>query len=132
MILHPWVGFLIIPIFAFANAGATISAEGIGQPVFTAIFAGLVFGKPIGVLTFSWLAVHLGLATRPLDLGWPLLAAGSLLTGIVFTMSLFIAGLAYTLTMLDAAKTGILTASVVSATAGLVMLFWMTSKKRTV
>lgn len=132
MILHPWVGFLIIPIFAFANAGATISAVGIGQPVFTAISAGLVFGKPIGVLTFSWLAVHLGLATRPLDLGWSLLAAGSLLTGIVFTMSLFIAGLAYTLTMLDAAKTGILTASVVSATAGFVMLFWMTSKKRTV
>jgi NhaA family Na+:H+ antiporter len=59
------------------------------------------------------------------------LAAGSLLTGIGFTMSLFIAGLAYTPTMLDAAKIGVLTASVVSAAAGLLMLIWLTSRKRT-
>jgi NhaA family Na+:H+ antiporter len=75
--------------------------------------------------------VRLGLATRPLDLSWSLLAAGGLLTGIGFTMSLFIAGLAYTPTMLDAAKIGILTASVVSAAAGLLMLIWLTSRKRT-
>ncbi|MBL6954309.1 MAG: Na+/H+ antiporter NhaA [Alphaproteobacteria bacterium] len=131
MTLHPWVGFAIMPIFVFANAGVTISDVDIGQPVSTAIFAGLVFGKPIGVLTLSWLAVRLGLATRPVDLSWSLLAAGGLLTGIGFTMSLFIAGLAYTPTMLDAAKIGILTASVVSAAAGLLMLVWLTSRKRT-
>jgi NhaA family Na+:H+ antiporter len=130
MMLHPWVGFAIMPIFAFANAGVTISGVDIGQPVSTAIFAGLVFGKPIGVLTLSGLAVRLGLATRPLDLNWSLLAAGSLLTGIGFTMSLFIAGLAYTPALLDAAKIGILTASVVSAAAGLLMLIWLTSRKR--
>jgi NhaA family Na+:H+ antiporter len=130
MMLHPWVGFAIMPIFAFANAGVTISGVDIGQPVSTAIFAGLVFGKPIGVLALSGLAVRLGLATRPLDLNWSLLAAGSLLTGIGFTMSVFIAGLAYTPALLDAAKIGILTASVVSAAAGLLMLIWLTSRKR--
>ena len=130
MMLHPWVGFAIMPIFALANAGVRISGADVGQPVSAAIFAGLVFGKPIGVLTFSWLAVRLRLASRPFDLSWSLLAAGGLLTGIGFTMSLFIAGLAYTPTMLEAAKIGILTASVVSAAAGLLMLIWLTSRKR--
>jgi NhaA family Na+:H+ antiporter len=131
MTLHPWVGFAIMPIFALANAGVRISGADVGQPVAVAIFAGLVFGKPIGVLTLSGLAVRLGLATRPLDLNWSLLAAGSLLTGIGFTMSLFIAGLAYTPALLDAAKIGILTASVVSAAAGLLVLIWLTSRKPT-
>jgi NhaA family Na+:H+ antiporter len=131
MMLHPWVGFAIMPIFALANAGVRISGADVGQPVAVAIFAGLVFGKPIGVLTLSGLAVRLGLATRPLDLNWSLLAAGSLLTGIGFTMSLFIAGLVYTPSLLGAAKIGILTASAVAAAAGLLMLIWVTSIKRT-
>ena len=131
MMLHPWVGFAIMPIFALANAGVRISGADVGQPVAVAIFVGLVFGKPIGVLTLSGLAVRLGLATRPLDLNWSLLAAGSLLTGIGFTMSLFIAGLAYTPALLDSAKIGILTASVVSAAAGLLVLIWLTSRKPT-
>jgi NhaA family Na+:H+ antiporter len=131
MTLHPWVGFAIMPIFALANAGVTLSGADVGQPVAVVIFVGLVFGKPIGVLTLSGLAVRLGLATRPLDLNWSLLAAGSLLTGIGFTMSLFIAGLAYTPALLDAAKIGILTASVVSAAAGLLVLIWLTSRKPT-
>lgn len=129
--LHPWVGFAIMPIFALANAGVAISGADVGQPVSVAILAGLVFGKPIGVLTFSWLAVRFGLATRALGLSWPLLAAGGLLTGIGFTMSLFIAGLAYAPAMLDAAKIGVLTGSVVSAAAGLLMLIWLTYRKRT-
>jgi NhaA family Na+:H+ antiporter len=95
MMLHPWVGFVIMPIFALANAGVAISGAHVGQPVSVAIFAGLVFGKPVGVLAFSWLVVRLGLATRAPGLSWPLLAAGGFLTGIGFTMSLFIAGLAY-------------------------------------
>ena len=131
MALHPWVGFAIMPIFALANAGVRISGADIGQPVALAIFAGLVLGKPIGVLTFSGVAAGLGLATRPHDLSWSLLAAGSLLTGIGFTMSLFIAGLAYPPALLAAAKIGILTASVVSAAAGLLMLIWLAPGKRT-
>ena len=131
MMLHPWVGFLIMPIFALANAGVAISSAHVGQPVSVAIFAGLVFGKPIGVLTFSWLAIRFGLATRAPGLSWPLLAAGAFLTGIGFTMSLFIAGLAYAPAMLDAAKVGILTGSVASAAGGVLMLAWLTTRKRT-
>ena len=125
MMLHPWVGFVVMPIFALANAGVEIYGGDLRQPVSVAIFVGLVFGKPIGVLTFSWLAVRLGLATRAFGLSWPLLAAGCLLTGIGFTMSLFIAGLAYAPAILDAAKIGILAGSAVSAAAGLLILFWL-------
>ena len=131
MMLHPWVGFVIMPIFALANAGVAISGAHVGQPVSVAIFAGLVFGKPVGVLAFSWLVVRLGLATRAPGLSWPLLAAGGFLTGIGFTMSLFIAGLAYAPAMLDAAKVGILTGSVASAAAGVLMLAWLTTRKQT-
>lgn len=130
IMLHPWAGFVVMPIFALANAGVEIHGADLGQPVSAAIFAGLVFGKPIGVLSFSWLAVRLGLASRALRLSWPLLAAGSLLTGIGFTMSLFIADLAYDPAVLNAAKIGILAASAVSAAAGLLMLLWLTHIKR--
>jgi Na+:H+ antiporter, NhaA family len=130
MMLHPWVGFVVMPIFALANAGVEIYGGDLRQPVSVAIFVGLVFGKPIGVLTFSWLAVRLGLATRAFGLSWPLLAAGCLLTGIGFTMSLFIAGLAYDPAILDAAKIGILAGSAVSAAAGLLILFWLTHVKQ--
>mgnify|MGYP001818184503 FL=1 len=130
IMLHPWVGFMVMPIFALANAGVEIHGADLGQPVSAAIFAGLAFGKPIGVLTFSWLAVRLGIASRALGLSWRLLAAGSLLTGIGFTMSLFIADLAYDPAVLNAAKIGILAASTVSAAAGLMMLLWLTHVKR--
>jgi Na+:H+ antiporter, NhaA family len=131
MMLHPWAGLVVMPIFALANAGVVMHGADLGQPVSMAIFAGLVFGKPIGVLTFSWLAVRLGFASRALRLSWPFLAAGSLLTGIGFTMSLFVAGLAYDPATLNAAKIGILAAAAVSAAAGLLMLFWLTHAKRT-
>ena len=129
MILHPWVGFAIMPIFALANAGIAISAADLRQPVSVAIFAGLVFGKPVGVLAFSWLAVRLRLATRPPGLSWSYLAAGALLAGIGFTMSLFIAGLAFSPAMLDAAKIGILVGSSASAAVGILMLAWLTTRK---
>jgi NhaA family Na+:H+ antiporter len=130
MMLHPWVGFAVMPVFALANAGVTISVADLGQAVSVAIFAGLAIGKPVGVLTFSWLAVRLGFATQAPGLTWPFLVAGAFLTGIGFTMSLFIAGLAYAPAMLNAAKLGILTASVASAAAGLLTLVWLTARKR--
>ena len=131
MMLHPWVGFAIMPIFALANAGIAISAADLRQPVSAAIFAGLVFGKPVGVLAFSWLAVRLRLATRAPGLSWSYLAAGALLAGIGFTMSLFIAGLAFSPAMLDAAKIGILAGSSASAAVGILMLAWLTTRKGT-
>ncbi len=131
IMLHPWVGFAVMPIFALANAGVAITGADLGQPVSLAILAGLVLGKPVGVFGFSWLAVRFGLANRESSLSWPFLAAGAFLTGIGFTMSLFIAGLAYAPAMLGAAKLGILTGSVLSAVAGLTMLLWQTSRQRT-
>lgn len=130
MMLHPWAGFVIMPLFALANAGVAVAGAEIGQPVSVAIFASLVVGKPVGVLSFSWLAIRLRLATQISSLKWSMLSAGAFLTGIGFTMSLFIAGLAYAPDMLDAAKIGVLTGSVVSATAGLLTLVWLTLRRR--
>jgi NhaA family Na+:H+ antiporter len=129
MALHPWVGFAIMPIFAFANAGIPLSTEDFGGSVTVAIFAGFALGKPVGVLALSWLAVRLGIATRPPDLSWGLIAAGGLLTGIGFTMALFIADLAFGQDVLGAAKLGILSASAVSAAAGVLALAWLTRKR---
>jgi NhaA family Na+:H+ antiporter len=130
MMLHPWVGFAIMPIFALANAGVVVSSADIGHPIFAAILAGLVVGKPVGVLAFTGLAVRLGLATKPSSLNWPLLAAGACLTGIGFTMSLFIASLAYDPAMLNPAKIAILCASAVSAAGGLLVLLFLTLRTR--
>jgi Na+:H+ antiporter, NhaA family len=122
ILLHPWVAFIIMPIFAIANAGVTLAGTHTWQPVSTAILAGLVIGKPVGVMAFTWIAVRLGLARQTAGLRWPLLAAGSLLTGIGFTMSLFIAGQAYPPDLLNAAKIGILSASALSAVIGMAFL----------
>ena len=123
--LHPWVGFVIMPVFAFANAGVPLTLSEPVSSVTMAVFAGFVLGKPIGVLTFSWLAVRLGIATRPSDLSWGLLAGGGLLAGIGFTMALFISNLAFGQGLIDAAKMGIFLASVVSAAAGVALLAWL-------
>lgn len=128
MMLHPWVGFAIMPIFALANAGITVHGADFSQPVSLAIIAGLALGKPIGVLGFSWLAVRSGLATLGPGLSWPLVVAGSFLTGIGFTMSLFIAGLAFEPAMLNAVKLGILVGSTLAAIAGTLMLARLTSR----
>jgi NhaA family Na+:H+ antiporter len=66
--LHPWVGFVIMPLFAFANAGLPLSLGDLGNSVTLAVFVGFALGKPIGVVTFSWLAVRSGIALRPADL----------------------------------------------------------------
>jgi NhaA family Na+:H+ antiporter len=132
MSLHPWVGFAVMPLFALANAGVTISGANHMQPVAMAIFAGLVFGKPIGVFIVSWLAVRVGLAAAPKDLKWSFVAAGGLLTGIGFTMSLFVAELAYTPGILYAAKLGIFMASAVSATVGILALAWLVRRSNSI
>jgi NhaA family Na+:H+ antiporter len=123
--LHPWVGFVIMPLFAFANAGLPLSIGDLGSSVTVAVFVGFALGKPIGVLTFSWLAVVSQIAIRPPDLSWRLLARGGLLAGIGFTMSLFIANLAFSKSLIDSAKLGIFLASIFSAVAGLALLMWL-------
>jgi Na+:H+ antiporter, NhaA family len=128
--LHPWVGFVIMPLFALANAGLPLSLSDLGHPVTVAVFVGFVLGKPIGVLTFSWLAVRSGIAIRPPELSWRFVAGGGLLAGIGFTMALFIANLALSKSLIDSAKLGIFSASVVAAVAGLALLMWLPTRGR--
>lgn len=128
MMLHPWVGFLIMPLFAFANAGLPLSFEALDQSLVIAVFIGFTLGKPIGVLTFSWLAARLGIAALPKELNWGIVVGGGLLAGIGFTMALFIANLAFGARLIDSAKLGIFMASVVSACAGLALLMWLSRR----
>jgi Na+:H+ antiporter, NhaA family len=126
--LHPWVSFVIMPLFAFANAGVPIEAGAFTDSVAIAIVVGLCVGKPVGIVLFSWLTVRTGLAKLPEGISWGILAAGGVLAGIGFTMSLFIAGLALSERLLFAAKIGILTGSVLSAVLGFALLLWLLPK----
>jgi NhaA family Na+:H+ antiporter len=121
-LLHPWVGFAIMPIFALANAGVPLQLTSFGDPIAVAVGAGLVIGKPIGIVLFSWIAVRAGLARLPEGIGWPALIGGGVLAGIGFTMALFVAGLALEGPALEAAKVGILGASAVAAAIGMAVL----------
>jgi Na+:H+ antiporter, NhaA family len=98
--------------------------DDVASSVTLAVFLGLALGKPAGVLLLSWLAVRSGVAVRPAELSWRLVAGGGLLAGIGFTMALFIANLAFASELLASAKVGIFTASVFSALAGLAFLAW--------
>jgi len=122
IILHPWVSYIILPIFALANAGVTITSTEFNNRVTVAIFLGFVLGKPLGVFAFSWLAVRVRVAARPVDLSWLALAGGSLLTGIGFTMALFIADLSFTPALLSNAKLGIILASIFCGPVGILLL----------
>ncbi|MEO0513026.1 MAG: Na+/H+ antiporter NhaA [Planctomycetota bacterium] len=132
--LHSWTAFLIIPIFALANAGVHIghgAAEALGGQLSLGIMAGLVLGKPVGVFLSCFIACKLGLAQLPKGVTWAHLAGVGCLAGIGFTMALFIANLAFkeSVEQLEAAKMGILAASTVSAVAGLGILFFLCPKR---
>jgi Na+:H+ antiporter, NhaA family len=124
--LHPWVTAVILPVFALANAGVVIEGDAfatLGHPVALGILAGLVIGKPGGVTLASWLAVRSGLVTLPDDVNWRHIIGTGFLAGIGFTMSLFIEGLAFGKTPLDApAKVAILAASGMAGLIGWVFL----------
>ena len=125
-LLHPWVAFLILPIFALLNAGVDLGGGGgaLTEPIALGVVLGLLLGKPLGVLVFSWLAIKLGLASLPEGVDWGAMVGAGLLAGIGFTMSLFVGGLAFEGSdeLLDQAKIGILAASVVAAVLGLALL----------
>ncbi|HHS3012961.1 Na+/H+ antiporter NhaA [Legionella pneumophila serogroup 1] len=121
-LLHPWIGYLIMPLFALANAGVLINFSDFTNEVTIAVFLGFILGKPIGVFSFSFIADFLGLAKRPSDLNWILLACGSILTGIGFTMAIFIANLAFNENLINSARLGIMLASIFCALTGIFML----------
>jgi len=122
--LHPWVGFLIMPLFALANAGVHIEAAQFTHPLALEVALGLFLGKPIGILLFSYFAVRLGVAKLPDGVNWWVLLGGGCLAGIGFTMSLFVAGLALggDAHLLAAGKIGTLMGSVSSAIVGAAVL----------
>jgi NhaA family Na+:H+ antiporter len=127
--VHPWSAFVVLPLFALANAGVPVSTANIYEPITLATIAGLVLGKPLGIFVFSWGAVALGMARKPGDLRWPHILGAGLLCGIGFTMALFIANLAFEGGALESAKLGILLASLIAGVAGMVMLLVLTKKK---
>lgn len=120
--LHPWVAFLIMPVFALANAGVRVEPAALGHPVAVAVAIGLVLGKPLGIVFFSWLAVRFGLARLPRGVTWSIMLGAGCLGGVGFTMSLFIANLGLPGDLLDAGKIGVLTGSAISAAIGALLL----------
>ncbi len=126
--LHPWVAFGILPVFAFVNAGVSIGGltwRDASHPVALGIVAGLLIGKQLGVFAFCWLATRVGLAALPAGVGWRQIHGTALLCGIGFTMSLFIASLAFehggaAFANLD--RLGILAGSAVSGALGYFVL----------
>lgn len=126
--LHPWVAFGVLPIFAFANAGVPLTDLKLGDalhPVPLGIMLGLFLGKQIGIFAACWLAVRLGIASRPAGVSWLQLYGVAILCGIGFTMSLFIAALAFegeVTNFQGLERLGILLGSVASGVIGYIVL----------
>jgi NhaA family Na+:H+ antiporter len=134
-VLHPWVAFLVIPVFGFANAG--VSFAGVGhaamlEPVPLGIALGLFIGKQIGVFGFAWAAIRAGLADPPGNATWLQLYGVALLCGIGFTMSLFIGLLAFpgSPALQDQTKIGVLAGSFVAGVCGWLILRLAPPEKR--
>lgn len=123
--LHPWVAYGIMPVFALANAGVSLSGgetDGASWHVLVAVAAGLIIGKPLGILTASWLSLRLGIATLPAGLTWRHLMVLGIVAAVGFTMALFVAQLAFPdARLLAAAKLGVLAASGGAALVGLLL-----------
>jgi Na+/H+ antiporter NhaA len=118
-LFHPWVSYAIVPLFALANAGIVIDAETLGEaansPIAIGVVLGLVLGKPVGIVLFSWLATRRWLGRLPLAVPWPALIGAAVVGGIGFTVSLLIADLSFTGDDLRNAKIGILAASAIAS-----------------
>ena len=125
--LHPATSFVIVPLFALANAGVVIDASGLSGPstgrVAAGVALGLVVGKPLGIVAGAWLAVRTRLGTLPEEVGWPEVAGAGALAGIGFTVSLFVSELAFPDDgLVAAAKMGVLAASATASVLGAVAL----------
>ena len=132
--LHPWVLFGVMPLFALANAGVVLEgdlASAFDNRVTLGVILGLVIGKQVGITLFVWLAARLGIASLPGGVSWMQIYGAAWLAGIGFTMSLFIADLAFDDgTLLASAKIGILAASVIAGTVGSLLLRQSAAAKR--
>jgi NhaA family Na+:H+ antiporter len=124
--IQPWVAFLVVPVFGFANAGVSlqgVSLEALLQPVPLGVAAGLFIGKQLGVFSSAWLSIKLGWADVPANASWRQLYGVAVLCGVGFTMSLFIGLLAFDdAARQDATKLGVLVGSILSALMGAAIL----------
>jgi NhaA family Na+:H+ antiporter len=124
--LHPWVAWFVMPVFALANAGVPLGASflrALTEPVAIGIMLGLVVGKQLGVGLFAWIALRTGLGRMPAGVDARQIWGAACLCGVGFTMSLFIADLAFgSAVLLESAKAGILTASIISGLLGWIVL----------
>ena len=125
--LHPWVVFFILPLFALGNTGLSLQkivlSDVVSSPVFSGIIFGLVFGKPAGVMLFSYISVKTGIASLPQEIRWSHILGGAMLAGIGFTMSLFMSELSFSdPQVIDYAKISILCGSILSAVMGMSFL----------
>ncbi|NDD41304.1 MAG: Na+/H+ antiporter NhaA [Rhodobacteraceae bacterium] len=124
--LHPWVAFLILPVFAFANAGVNFTGIGIDdllQPLTLGIAVGLFLGKQIGVFLATWIGVKSGIARLPENVSWKHVYGVACLTGVGFTMSLFIGSLAFTTAdVMNSVRLGVVLGSVLSGIIGYLLL----------
>ncbi len=125
--LAPWIKHAIMPIFALANAGVYLGGGAFKElvsPISLGILCGLVLGKPIGIVSFAWLAVRTRLATLPTGVNWRQILGIGMIAGIGFTMSLFIASLAFASNSeIETSKIGILAASIVAGVGGTLVVF---------
>ncbi|PFG73271.1 Na+/H+ antiporter NhaA [Tepidiforma thermophila] len=132
--LAPWTAFVIVPIFAIANAGVAVSGEmlreAVSSPVTLGVALGLVLGKPIGIFLTSWVCVRLGLAQLPANTSFRQVLGAGMIAGIGFTVALFIAGLSFeNPAHLDEAKVGILAASALAGVLGSAYLLLLPAPK---
>ncbi|CAI8042162.1 Na(+)/H(+) antiporter NhaA [Geodia barretti] len=125
-VLHPWVAFAIMPVFALSNAGVSLgegAAGALASPVTVGIIVGLVIGKPIGIILFAWIAVKTGIASLPRDISWVQIAGAALLGGVGFTMAIFVTGLAFTdEALVLQSKLAILIASLAAGALGYLLI----------
>lgn len=125
-LLHPWVAFFIMPVFALANAGVSIGnnfANALFDPISLGIILGLFIGKQVGIFGFSFIAIKLGIASKPDGVNYTKMYGAGVLAGIGFTMSLFIANLAFSSEeLLNIAKVGVLTASLIAGIVGFIVV----------
>jgi NhaA family Na+:H+ antiporter len=125
--VHPWSSYLVLPLFALANAGVALNGDSLGRAISSGItwgiLLGLVVGKPLGIVGFAWLAVKLRIASPPTGTSWSDLTGVGMVAGIGFTVSLFVASLAFNdPSQVEEAKIGVLVASALAGLVGLAFL----------
>lgn len=135
--LSPWVNFVIMPIFALANAGVELAWSDASAGITSGIFFGLLLGKPLGITLSSWLAIKLGAGEMPAKASWPMFFAVACLGGIGFTMSIFVDTLSFggfnpaaTAAMRDAGKVAVLMGSVAAAILGSVLVCLLSKRSK--